>query len=98
MPQHDLSLACHFADLPDPRVDRTKEHLLTDAEGGALSAVVAGANVPDCKLLRDTIEAIVVERPDPEAVEQHLCLDAGYDNPRGWQAVAMGGYIGHTRP
>jgi len=49
--------------------------------------VFTGANVPDCKLLEATIEAIVVERPDPDEVEQHLLLDAGYDNPSGRAAV-----------
>ena len=42
--------------------------------------VVAGANVHDTKLLRPTLESIVVERP--EGV-QNLCLDKGYDNPTG---------------
>jgi putative transposase len=63
-----------------------------------LGAVIAGANVPDCKLLQETIEAIVVERPDPAKVEQHLCLDAGFDNPSGRAAVEAGRYIGHVRP
>jgi putative transposase len=76
----------------------TKKHLLTDGAGGPLGAVIAGANVPDCKLLAATIEAIVVERPDPQEVEQHLGLDAGFDNPSGREAVAAGGYIGHIRP
>jgi putative transposase len=60
--------------------------------------VIAGANVPDCKLLGETIEAVVVERPDPEEVEQHLCLDAGYDNPSGREPVGKYGYVGHIRP
>ncbi|MDB5352038.1 MAG: transposase [Planctomycetota bacterium] len=54
--------------------------------------------MPDCKLLDATIEAIAVERPDPEEVEQHLCLDAGFDNPSGRAAAEKGGYIGHIRP
>ena len=69
---------------------------MTDACGGPLGAVVAAANVHDTKLLRATLEAIVVERPGPE-VEQHLCLDKGYDNPTGYQAVAAGGYLPHIR-
>jgi putative transposase len=60
--------------------------------------VIAGANVPDGKPLEATIEAIVVERPDPEEAEQHVCLDAGFDNPSGRAAVAKGGYIGPIRP
>ncbi len=44
MPQHDLSLARHFADLPDPRVDRTEKHTLGDILAIALCAVIAGAD------------------------------------------------------
>lgn len=32
------------------------------------------------KLLEATIDAIVGERPDPDEVEQHLCLDKGYES------------------
>ena len=71
---------------------------MVEGDGGPLGAVIAGANVPDCKLLDETIEAIVVERPDPEEVEQHLCLDKGYDNPSGHEAVAQHGYVNHIRP
>lgn len=59
--------------------------------------MISGANVPDCKLLGETIESIVVERPVPEEIEQHLCLDAGYDNPSGREAAAEGEYVGHIR-
>src|SRR6516164_1243949 len=39
----DLSLARFFADLPDPRIDRTKKHALADVLVIALAATVAGA-------------------------------------------------------
>jgi len=49
-----------------------------------LAAVIAGANVHDTKLLKATLEAVVVERPEPtDDMPQHLCLDKGYDNPTG---------------
>jgi putative transposase len=58
-----------------------KKSLLVEADGGPLAIVVAGANVPDAKLLAQTIEAIVLERPQPEPTHpQHLCLDKGYDS------------------
>jgi putative transposase len=60
--------------------------------------VVEGANVNDHTLLEATIEAIVVERPDPKQVEQHLCLDRGYDNEPSHEVVGKHGYIGHIRP
>ena len=46
---------------------------------------MAGANVHDTKLLKPTLESIVVDRP--EGV-QNLCLDKGYDNPTGHRTVA----------
>ena len=76
----------------------TKKSLLVETDGGPLGAVIAGANVPDFKLLDETIRAIVVERPDPEEVEQNLCLDAGYDNESTRALVKGHGYVGHTRP
>src|SRR5262249_43913299 len=76
----------------------TKRSLIVDEQGGPLGAVVAGANVNDHKLLGATIEAIVVERPDPGEVEQHLCLDRGYDNEVSHQVVEEQGYVGHIRP
>ncbi len=65
--------------------------MLVEADGGPLGAVIAGANVPDCKLLDETIEAVVVERPHPEEVEQNLCLDAGYDNAPSREVVERHG-------
>jgi transposase len=42
--------------------------------------VVEGANRNDFKLLRETIQSIVVERPEPTAEQpQGMCLDKGYD-------------------
>lgn len=75
----------------------SKRSVLTDAAGGPLGAVVAPANQPDAQLLEATIEAVVVQRPDPEEFEQHLCLDKGYDNPTGEQAAQRGGYTPHIR-
>ena len=51
--------------------------------------VVAGANVRDTKVLKSTLESIVVDRPEGS---QNLCLDKGYDNPTGHQTVAEAGY------
>src|SRR4051794_18187802 len=75
----------------------TKKSLVTDGDGGPLGVVIAGANVVEQKLLKETIEAIVVERPDPDEGEQNLCLDKGYDNPRSRAAAAEGGYVPHIR-
>jgi putative transposase len=75
----------------------TKRSLLVEADGGPLAVVIGGANVHDCKLLKATLEAIVVERPKPQTLKQHLCLDKGYDNPTGRDAVDKHKYIPHIR-
>ena len=76
----------------------TKKSVLVDGAGGPLGAVIVGANRPDPQVLRATIEAIVVERPEPtEERPQHLCLDKGYDNPSGRKALEGTGYTPHIR-
>lgn len=71
--------------------------MIVEADGGPLGVVVAGANVHDTKLLERTIEAMIVERPDPRKHEQHLCLDKGYDNPTGHTTVEKKQYTPHIR-
>lgn len=72
--------------------------MIVEADGGPLGIVLAGANVHDTKLLQQTIESIVVERPEPTPqTPQHLCLDKGYDNPTGRAAATSHGHTPHIR-
>jgi putative transposase len=48
-------------------------------------------------MLEQTLKSIVIERPDPNQQEQNLCLDKGYDNPTGHQAVEQADYLPHIR-
>lgn len=69
-----------------------------EATGGPSGAAIAGANVHDTKLLAATLEAIVVQRPQPTVEQpQHLCLDKGYDNPTGYETIAAYQYTPHIR-
>jgi putative transposase len=45
----------------------TKKSVLVDGQGGPLGVTIAGANVLERRMLRGTIEAIVVERLAPTA-------------------------------
>ena len=36
-------------------------------------------------------------RPDPEQVEQHICLDKGYDYPDVHQWVEVARYVAHIK-
>ena len=61
--------------------------------------MIAGANVPDVQLLEQTLEAIVIDRPEVTQEEpQHLCLDKGYDQPLGHKVVAQTDYTPQSRP
>src|SRR5262249_57461909 len=49
--------------------------------------------------MRETIESIPVERPEPSAAApQGLCLDKGYDCEEAHTLAAEYGYEGHVRP
>ena len=75
-----------------------KRSLLVEADGGPLAVVVAGANVRDDKLLEATLDAVVVERPEPtEESSQHLCLDKGYYNRLTRELVEGRNYVPHIR-
>ena len=59
----------------------SKIHLLVDERGAPLAIHVTGANEHDKWSADDLIVSIVVDRPDPQEVEQHFCADKGYDSP-----------------
>lgn len=63
-----------------------------------LAVAVAGANRHDMKLVRVTLEQIVVVRPTPTAEQpQGLCLDKGYDYDEVRATVAEFGFTAHIR-
>jgi putative transposase len=94
-----------WGDLVGPNpTDRAKNgvkrSLLVEADGGPLSVVIAGANVPDFKLLEATLDAIVVQRPAPTEQApcyEHLCLDKGYDKAPAREIVEQRVYVPHIR-
>ena len=75
----------------------TKRSVLTDENGLPLAVVLSGANTHDVKLLEDTLDHIVVLRPEPdEDHPQNLCLEAGYTG--SGEKVLSRGYTPHIRP
>jgi len=75
----------------------SKIHLLVDEKGAPLSLHITGANEHDKWSADDLIISIVIERPDPEEVEQHLCGDRGYDYDDVHQVVAQEQYVSHIK-
>jgi transposase len=76
----------------------TKRSLLTEARGVPVGLAVAGANVNDFKLTRETLESIPVARPRPTRDElQNLCLDKGYDYAEPRALVQEFKFTAHIR-
>jgi len=75
-----------------------KRSLLTDGSGVPLGLAVEGANRPDMKLVRDSVETMVVERPEPTATEpQGMCMDKGYDYQEVRDTLQEFGFTAHIR-
>ncbi len=75
----------------------TKRSILTDEKGLPLAVVLSGANTHDVKLLAETLDGVIVLRPEPsDEAPQNLCLDAGYTGHQS--EVETRGYIAHIRP
>lgn len=62
-----------------------------------LSVAVSGANTHDMRLVEETLDNIPVERPNPDKLKQHLCMDKGYDYEDVRQTVAEFGYTAHIK-
>jgi len=76
----------------------SKRSLLTEGHGVPLGLLIAGANRNDMKLVRATIESIVVERPKPtEEQPQGMCLDKGYDFAEVRDILLEFGFTAHIR-
>jgi putative transposase len=74
----------------------TKRSVLTDGNGIPLSIVVDGANRHDKKLVKGTLDAIVIQRPSHKIV-QNICMDKGYDFPDIRELVKEYGYTAHIK-
>ncbi|MCL6432251.1 MAG: IS5 family transposase [Anaerolineae bacterium] len=76
----------------------TKRSLLTEGKGIPLAVAVDGANRHDMKMTEGTLQAIVIERPEPtEEDPQNLCLDKGFDSAEVRELLAAWGYTAHIR-
>lgn len=72
--------------------------MLCDAVGIRLAAVIDGVNRHDMKLLEPTLDALVIERPEPSKDEpQGVCLDKGCDYDAVRELLIEQGYVPHAR-
>jgi transposase len=71
---------------------------LTEGNGVPIGIAIEGANRHDMKLVTQTLENIVVERPTPtEAEPQGMCLDKGYDHDEVREILKAFGFTAHIR-
>ena len=75
----------------------SKIHLLVDQRGAPLAVLITSANSHDKWSADDLIISIVVPRPDPADVRQHICLDRGYDYADVHEFVEQERYIAHIK-
>ena len=75
-----------------------KRSLLTEGHGIPIGLAIDGANRHDMKLVRRTLESLVVARPEPtEASPQGMCLDKGYDYDDVRAILVEFGFTAHIR-
>ncbi len=75
----------------------SKIHLLVDQRGAPLAVYISAANRHDKCSVEDLLISMVVSRPDPEYVEQHVCADRGYDYEDVHELVEQERYIAHIK-
>ena len=72
--------------------------MLTEGHGVPLGLAVEGANRHDMKMVRETLESIVVKRPKPTTKKkQNMCLDKGYDYEEVRGILKEFGFTAHIR-
>lgn len=83
----------------------TKRHILTDKKGIPLSVVISSANTHDIKLVIDVVDNAVMKsqtsssksksKKGKRVLQQHLCLDKGYNSKQEEQELIKRGYVLH---
>jgi putative transposase len=75
-----------------------KRSVLTEGHGVPIGLALAGANRHDMKMVRSTIENIMVKRPKPtKKKKQNMCLDKGYDYEEVRGLLKEFGFTAHIR-
>lgn len=75
-----------------------KRSLLTEGHGVPVGLAIEGANRHDMKLVRATLNSLVVARPQPtEQQPQGMCLDKGYDYDEVRAILTEFGFTAHIR-
>jgi putative transposase len=84
---------------PTDRAKRgVKRSLLTEAHGVPIGLAMAGANRHDMKLVKQTVNSLVVKCPrSTKKRPQGMCLDKGYDYAEVRDTLKEFGFTAHIR-
>jgi putative transposase len=94
--RHLLGEKCTGANPTDRAKSGTKRSIVVDGKGIPLGIAVDAANRHDMKMTKTTLQSIVVHRPIPTIrVNQHMCMDKGYDYPEVYELLEDYGYTIH---
>jgi transposase len=64
-----------------------------------VGVAVEGANRNDFKMTEQTIQSVVINRPEPTRRKpQNMCLDKGYDYDEVYELLEEFGFTAHVRP
>lgn len=79
----------------------TKRSLLVEGQGIPIGITIDGANRHDMKMTRATLQSMVIHRPSSSItttieLQQHICLDKGYDYPEVYELLEEYGYTIHV--
>ena len=76
----------------------TKRSLLVEGNGVPIAVTVDGANRHDMKMAPETLQSIVIDRPEPTKENpQNMCMDKAYDFPEVRDLLEEYGYTAHIR-
>ena len=49
------------------------------------------------RLVKETLQSIPIERPDPKEMKQNMCMDKGYDYANVRRTIEEYGYTAHIK-
>jgi putative transposase len=75
----------------------TKRHILTDERGVPVAVHTSAANVNDCQMVEQTLDAVPIKAGRGVKRPRHLCMDKGYDYEKVDRAVGKRRIKPHTR-
>ena len=75
----------------------SKRHIVTDSRGVPVAVNVSAANVPDCRMVDETLEALPSSFVADGNAARNLCMDKAYDSKKVDGHVRRRGLMPHTR-